>query len=78
MTDSHLYKKNKKNKKIISVISIFLSGYSLRIFEKIFDLTSIMNFFESLKQYYYGSKIKSFKIQARPICKQSLYLIIGN
>ena len=53
MTDSHLY----KNIYIyISVIRSFLSGYSLRIFEKIIDLTSIMNFFKSLKQYYYGSK----------------------
>ena len=54
MTDSHLYKKNIYI--YISVIRSFLSGYSLRTFEKIIDLTSIMNFFKSLKQYYYGSK----------------------
>ena len=53
MTDSHLYKKKYI---YISVIRSFLSGYSLRTFEKIIDLTSIMNFFKSLKQYYYGSK----------------------
>ena len=53
MTDSHLYKKIYI---YISVIRSFLSGYSLRTFEKIIDLTSIMNFFKSLKQYYYGSK----------------------
>ena len=56
MTDSHLYKKNIYIYIYISVIRSFLSGYSLRTFEKIIDLTSIMNFFKSLKQYYYGSK----------------------
>ena len=57
MTDSHLYKK-----KIISVIRIYLSGYALRTFELIFDLTSIMNFFKRIKQHYYGSKKQSFNI----------------
>ena len=53
MTNGHLYKKIYI---YMSVIRSSLSGYSLRTFEKIIDLTNIMNFFKSLKQYYYGSK----------------------